>query len=69
MNKPTTPNAIRFMSHKPTLIGRVRGVDLYESPTHGDEVPLRAITADGRLKNTEHWELPSFEDAADLERL
>lgn len=69
MNKPTTPNAIKFMEMKPTLIGRVRGVDLYESPTQGDEVPLRAVTPDGRVKVTSHWELPSFDDAADLAAL
>lgn len=66
MNKPTTDKAKAFLNKKPTLIGRVRGYDLYESPTMGDESPLIAITPDGRVKKTYHWELPSYEEAEDL---
>ena len=68
-NKPTTDNAKKFMSKNPTFLGRVHGVDLYESPTMGDEVTLRAITADGRLKKTDHWEVPSAQDGEDLRSL
>lgn len=68
-NQASSVKAISFMSKNPTFIGRVRGVDLYESPTHGDEAPLMALTADGRIKRTDHWELPSFEEAADLDAL
>lgn len=68
MNKPTTVKAISFKAQNPIFICSVRGVDLYEHPTMGDEAPLYAITADGRLKRTDHWERPLFEDAADLEQ-
>jgi hypothetical protein len=58
MNKPTTEKARAFIAKNPTLIGRVNGVDLYEHPTKGDESQLVAITADGRLRPTDCWELP-----------
>lgn len=66
MNKPTTPKAIRFMAKKPTYIGTVHGVDLYEHPVLGDESPLVAITPAGRVLSTEHWELPLFGLGADI---
>lgn len=69
MNKPTTSNATKFLAKGPTLLGRVHGVDLYEHPTLGDESPLMAITPDGRVKRTGHWEVPSPEDGADLRDL
>lgn len=68
-NKPTTDNAIKFLAKNPTFLGRVNGVDLYESPTMGDESPLIAITSDGRVKRTEHWEVPAPCDAQDLHSL
>lgn len=66
MNKPATNKARAFLSKNPTLIGRVHGVDLYEHPTLGDESPLIAITADGRVKRTDHWELPTYDEGEDL---
>lgn len=66
MNKPSTANAKHFLSHNPTMLGRVNGVDLYEHPIHGDEWPLVAITADGRVKVTAHWEVPAADEADDL---
>lgn len=69
MNKPTTDKAKAFLAKNPTHLGTVRGVDLYEHPTLGDETTLVAITADGRVKSTDHWEVPSFEDGADLAAL
>lgn len=68
-NEPTTDKAKAFLAKNPTLIGRVHGVDLYESPTMGDESPLIAVTPMGRLKRTEHWELPSRDEADDLRAL
>lgn len=65
-NKPTTENANKFLAKKPTFISRVRDCDLYECPTYGDERPLWAITPQGKLKQTEHWEAPSHHDAEDL---
>lgn len=65
-NKPTTDKAKAFLAENPTLIGRVHGVDLYEHPSLGDESTLIAITADGRKKHTDHWELPSYDDGLDL---
>lgn len=65
-NKPTTDNAKAFLAKNPTLVGRVHGVGLYEHPTLGDESTLIAITADGRKKHTDHWELPSHDDGLDL---
>ena len=46
-----------FLSHKPTLIGRVGGVPFYEHPILGDEHPMLAII-DGRLVNTQEYDLP-----------
>jgi len=69
MNKPTTEKAIAFLAKKPTFIGRVHGVDLYEDPIRGDEAPMLAITSDGRVKRTDHWELPSADEADDLKSL
>lgn len=69
VNKPTTDNAKKFLAKDPTLLGRVHGVDLYEHPTLGDESPLMAITADGRVKRTDHWEVPSAADGEDLKTL
>lgn len=69
MNKPTTDKAKKFLAKGPTHLGTVRGVDLYEHPELGDESPLMAVTADGRVKRTDHWEVPSFEDGADLTSL
>lgn len=66
MNKPTTDKARAFLAKGPTLLGRVHGVDLYEHPTLGDESPLIAITIDGRVKMTEHWEVPSHDEGTDL---
>jgi len=69
MNKPTTDKAKAFLAKNPTFLGRVHGVDLYEHPTKGDESPCVAITADGRVKRTDHWEVPSAADGEDLKTL
>ena len=66
MNKPTTQKAIAFIAMNPTLICRVHGVDLYEDPRFGDEATLMAITADGRLKETEYWDQPDSMECLDL---
>ena len=52
-----------FLAKKPTLIGRVAGHAFYEHPTYGDESPLIMITPDGKVKKSDHWELP---DASDI---
>lgn len=62
-NAATTQNAQKFLAQNPTLIARIFGVDLYEHPLYGDETTLKAITADGRLKNTPFWEIPDTEEA------
>lgn len=69
MNKPTTDKAKAFLAKNPTHLGRVHGVDLYEHPELGDESPVMAITADGRVKRTDHWEVPSAADGEDLKTL
>lgn len=69
MNKPTTDKAKAFLAKNPTFLGRVHGVDLYEHPTIGDESPCVAITADGRVKSTDHWEVPSAVVGEDLKTL
>lgn len=68
-NTPTTEKAIAFMAQNPTHLGRVHGVDLYEHPTRGDESPIYAITKDGKVKKTSHWEVPSYADGEDLKDL
>ncbi len=65
-NKPTTENAVKFLAKKPTLLGRVNGVDLYEHPELGDESPLMAITPEGKVRRTDHWEVPTSAEAQDL---
>lgn len=62
MNRPRTAAAQRFLAQEPTFIGRVLDTDYYEHPTRGDEAPLVAITADGRCKLTDHYDLPSIND-------
>ena len=66
MNKPFTAKARAFIAKNPTFIGRVNGVDLYEHPTNGDESPLVAVTATGRLRPTDYWELPDELTAEDI---
>lgn len=68
-NQATTEKAKAFLAKNPTFLGRVHGVDLYEHPTYGDEHPVMAITADGRVKKTDHWEVPSLADGEDLKTL
>jgi hypothetical protein len=65
-NVARTELAKAFLAKNPTLIVSRYGVDLYEHPTLGDEIELFAITRDGRLKHTDHWEVPSYEDSTDL---
>ncbi|UGL62844.1 hypothetical protein [Xanthomonas phage MET13-T1] len=64
-NKPTTEKAIAFMAKNPTYFGSAGGVDLYEHPTLGDESPIMAITADGRVKRTHLWDMSGVESEAD----
>lgn len=68
-NKPTTEKAKKFLSKEPTFLGRVHGCDLYEHPEYGDESRLMAITPDGRVKKTEHWEVPNHYDGEDLKSI
>jgi hypothetical protein len=65
-NEPSTDKATKFLAKQPTYIGTVNGVDLYEHPEYGDESCLMAITADGKLKRTMNWELPSPSDGVDF---
>lgn len=51
-----------FLANKPYLIGAVAGHNFYEHPTRGDESPLLVIGTDGKLKLSDHWELPSVEE-------
>jgi hypothetical protein len=57
MNTPKTDKAVR-LTEVATRIGIVCGVPFYEHPTLGDESPLLYITADGRAKVSDYWELP-----------
>lgn len=56
-NQPKTEKAKALVA-KATRVGVVCGVPFYEHPTLGDECPLLYITADGRVKVSDHWELP-----------
>lgn len=57
MNIPKTDKALRLVKAA-THIGTICGVPFYEHPTLGDESPLLYITADGRARVSDHWELP-----------
>ena len=65
MNTPRTEKAIK-LTETATHIGTVCGVPFYEHPTLGDESPLLYITADGRAKLSDFWELPDPLDYADI---
>lgn len=66
LNIPRTEKARAFLAKKPTYINSICGVDYYEHPAYGDESPLICILADGRLKRSAYWDMPSF-DAGMLE--
>lgn len=61
MNQPKTDKAKR-VAEVATLIGTVAGVPFYEHPEHGDEAPLLYITRDGRVKLSDWWELPAYDE-------
>ena len=61
MNKPKTPNA-KLVATTATLVGSVAGCPFYEHPTQGDESPLLYITKDGRVKLSDFWDLPSYDE-------
>ena len=65
MNKPTSDKAKKITA-KATLIGIVAGVPFYESPIYGDESPLLYITKDGRIKISDYWELPEYDELMDF---
>lgn len=60
--KTLSDKAKSFLKRNPTKIGTVGGVDFYEHPVNGDESPMYAITNKGKLKITDFWELPNFDD-------
>lgn len=51
-----------FLANKPYLMGVVAGHKFYEHPTRGDESPLLVIGPDGKLKLSDHWEVPSWDE-------
>jgi hypothetical protein len=61
-NANLTDKARAFLAKDPTHIGTVLGVDYFEHPTLGDESPLIEIGADGKLKLSDWWELPSVNE-------
>lgn len=61
MNRPVTDKAKRI-AKEATLMGNVAGVPFYEHPVYGDESPLLYITKDGRVKLSDHYELPTYDE-------
>jgi hypothetical protein len=59
-----TENAQNFLSHNPTELCSVAGVRFYEHPLRGDNAPIYAVTAAGKLVNTGFWDCGDFD--ADL---
>jgi len=51
-----------FLAKNPTHIGTVLGVDYFEHPTLGDEAPLVMIGTDGKVRHSDHWDLPTAEE-------
>ena len=62
MTNTLSDKAQTFLANKPYLMGVVAGYKFYEHPTRGDESPLLVIGPDGKLKLSDHWELPSREE-------
>ena len=62
MPKTLSDNAKAFLAGKPYCVGAVAGYRFYEHPTRGDESPLLVIGPNGKVKLSEHWELPSLEE-------
>ena len=60
--KNLSPKAKNFLAKKPSLIVTVLGVRFYEHPIHGEDVPLVAITKDGKVRSTAFMEIPSEDD-------
>lgn len=58
MNKPKTEKAKRLVTEA-TYIGAVDGVPFYEHPVYGDESPLLYINHEGKVKLSDHYELPT----------
>lgn len=61
MNKPKTER-VKRIAENATFIGNVGGVPFYKHPTLGGDCPLLYITKDGRIKVSDFYELPSFDD-------
>ena len=47
-----------FLAMNPVVLGVVGSVTYYESPTHGDEVPMFFIE-NGKLRRSEFWDIDS----------
>jgi hypothetical protein len=58
--------AADFLAKNPTLIGTVNKHGFYEHPTRGDCSPLIVITADGKKKFTDFWDLPTSAECPDF---
>lgn len=57
-----TFNAIKFLDRKPQHIIRLlNGIDLYECPNDGDEVPLIAVMGDIAFHTTA-YDVSTFEE-------
>ncbi len=58
-----TVAATKFLAASPTNLGSFGGFSLWEHPTHGDEAPIYMTTPDGRLINTEFYDMGDFDFA------
>lgn len=60
-------NRAQLMADNPMIIGTVRGIDFYEHPKFGDEVPLIA-DFNGKCGLTNFRDLPTLEELAEIEK-
>lgn len=57
--------AQNFLSMNPLHVCTVAGIKFYESPTMGEDSPLLYINKYGKIKRSDFWEAPTFEDLED----
>ena len=51
----------QFLAKKPYFMASIGGAGLYEHPIHGDEAPIMAVFKDGRVIETDFYELDDID--------
>lgn len=64
--KTLTEAATKFMAKNPIKICTVMGVEFYESPSMGEDAPLRYINSEGKIKCSGFYETPEDHEVSTL---